>query len=346
MNKIKLIFSLSVILLIASCKKETTIKEEYNPPQPKLYGTWQVVNTNPSVTTTTYYVFPNDGKNYAYLLTLEKDGFKSRQAYAYKATENQVNFYYYLYNYTVSNDTLTLYNTPSNYSTFTKVTNPSFTPDNWMGSFTYAKTLTPPRAMNSSYLKPFGIDGDNIYPTGYNGSAYYVYKYNTVSQQYTDSGSIAINASTYFKSPLIYYGFNNNNFLWKTTGLTGGSTISTNQLNYTNTISANPNSGVIYAFVSNGSMYSGTEGSTFNQLFDFNSTGIYNVLYYKNDEFLALRNDCIVRVKISPSYQVLSVYQGKANFSPYVLSTNGVDVWLYGYDNLTSDYKLIKVNLN
>ncbi|MDI1234183.1 MAG: hypothetical protein PSX81_07875 [bacterium] len=187
MKNIKLFVSLSVIVLLAACKKETTIKEEYNPPQPKLFGTWQQINTNPSNTTISYYIFPNYGANYAYILTLESDGFKSKQGYAYKATENQLNIFYYLYNYSVANDTLKLYTSPGVFTALKKVASPSFTPANWMNTYSTLKTLVPPRAMNSSSLKSFGIEGDNIYPCGYNGSSYNVYKFNTVSQQYTDS---------------------------------------------------------------------------------------------------------------------------------------------------------------
>jgi len=344
MNKILLIFAITILTLIASCKKETTIKEEYNPPQPKLYGTWQVISVPPS-TSNSYYVFPNDASNFGYILTIDKDGFKSQQTFTYKATENQINMYYYLYNYTVANDTMKMFSAPGVYSAYVKISNPAFTKDNWNSTFSSLKRLTPPRGFTTSTSRSFGINGDFIYPNGMNGSGTYVYKYNTLTQQYIDSISVSANTSTYFKSPSLYYGLYGNFMLYKTADMSPSATpISTNLLNYCDNVSANASSGVIYAFLSNAHLYSGTEGSNFNDLFDLTSYSVSNVLYYKNDEFLGLKGGYIIRFKISPKFTILDSYLSIPNFNVYALSSNGSDTWVYGYNYAINDYQLMKIN--
>ena len=346
MKKIKILFGLAVVLLSASCTKETTIKEEYNPPQASLYGTWKQIFATPT-TNETYYVFNNDGSNFSYFLSKDQYGFKTKESYPFKATDKQVNVSYYLYNYTVVNDTLTLYQTPSSYTRYLKVANPTFTPTSWTSSLKVLRNVELPRGVNYNTVRSFGIDGDFLYLCGYNGMGYYVYKFNSLTNQYTDSLNVPNVATTYYKSPYVYYGFDASNKIFKTTGLAPSSAdVSSNNIDYTYSLSMNPNSGVFYAFNVNQKLFSGTEGSNFNLLFDFNTYGASYVMYDKNDEFIGLKNGAVTRMKISPTFSVISNFDQLSNYYTYVLSSNGTDTWLFCYNNNTSSYQLVKVSLN
>jgi len=346
MKKIKILFGLSVVLLMAACTKKTTITEEYNPPQATLFGTWKLMSENVN-NGENYYVFANDGSNFAYYLMKDVNGFKSKDVYAFKATDKQINVNYALYNYSVVADTLILYESPSTYNKYLRVVNPTMTPSNWTNSLKAIRRIELPRAVSYGTIRPFGIDGDNLYLCGYNGSGYYVYKYNSLTNQHLDSISVPSVATTYYKSPSVYYGFDANNKIYKTTGLVGPTiAVSLNDINYTYALSMNPSSGVFFAFSNNSSLLSGTDGSNFNTLFSFSNYGVNYVLYDKNDEFMGLRNGSIVRMKISPSFSVVNSYDRLPGFYTYAYSSNGTDTWLFGYNNQTSTYQLVKVNLN
>lgn len=346
MKNIKLILGLSAVFLFAACTKKTTITEEYNPPQATLFGTWKMMSENVN-NGESYYVFANDGSNFAYNLMKDINGFKSKDVYAFKATDKQINVNYTLYNYTVVADTLTLFETPTVYNKYVRVVNPTMTPSNWTSSIKAIRRIELPRTVSYGTIRTFGIDGDNLYLCGYNGSSYYVYKYNSLTNQFLDSIAVPNVASTYFKSPTVYYGFDANNKIYKTTGLVAPTTaVSLNDINYTYALSMNPSSGVIFAFTSNSALLSGTDGSNFNSLFSFGNYGVSYVQYDKNDEFVGLRNGNIVRMKISPSFSVVNSYDRLSGFYTYAFSTNGNDTWMFGYNNQTSTYQLVKVNLN
>lgn len=346
MKKIKILLGLAVVLLAAGCTKKTTITEEYNPPKATLFGTWKLLSENVN-NGDNYYVFANDGSNFAYYLVKDINGFRSKEAYAFKATDKQINVNYNLYNYTVIADTLTLFESPAVFTKYVRVVNPTMTPSNWTGNVNAIRKIELPRAVSYSSIRTFGIDGDILYLCGYNGSSYYVYKYNTITNQHLDSIVVPNVASTYFKSPTVYYGFEANNKIYKTTGLVGPTTaVSLNDINYTFALSMNPSSGVLFAFSNNSTLLSGTDGSNFNSLFSFNNYGVNYVQYDKNDEFMGLRNGNIVRMKISPSFSVVNSYDKLAGFYSYTFSTNGTDTWLFGYNTQTSTYQLVKVNLN
>lgn len=89
MKKIKILLGLSVVLLMAACTKETTIKEEYNPPQPKLYGTWKMENNSTS-TNEYYYVFTEDGSNYVHTLVKDNNGLNTKNRLHLKPQTNKL----------------------------------------------------------------------------------------------------------------------------------------------------------------------------------------------------------------------------------------------------------------
>lgn len=344
--KHKLLITIALVLLIInSCTKKETIIQEYNPPQPSLFGTWKMLSQTSS--DTTFYVFNNDGTNFMYLLSKSTYGFKSSQGYAYKATDKQLQVYSSLFNYKVSNDTLYLIESTNTTYKLLKIKNSGFSTTNWLSASSMNKTMNMPRGTLFN-TRPFAVDGNYLYMYGNNNGYEAVYKFNHTTEIYEDSGSVSKPASTCFKAGTLYTAFDNGNYnIYKSSTTTIGSMsiISNNTLPYANTISVNPNSGVIYAYCSNNKIYSGTENSTFNELFDFSTYGVNNVLYYKNDEFLCLRNNTIHKIVIAPSFKVVTSYQALPNFSIYQLSTNGSDVWCYGYDNTNGNYKLVKVSL-
>lgn len=331
------------LFVLNSCTKKETIIQEYNPPQPKLFGTWKLIGQNSS--DTNYYVFPDDGSNFMYLLTVSPNNFRNSQGYAYKATDNQLQVFSTLLNYKVSNDTLYLMESPNISTKLVKISNPSFTPANFMNASSVVKKINVPRGIGSN-TRPFGIEGNYLYIYGNQNGNEYIYKFNSSTELHEDSGGVSEPASTCIKAGTIYTAFDNGNYnIYKsaTTAIGSMSIISNNTLPYANAISVNPNSGVIYAYTNDAKIYSGTENSTFNELFNFASYGVYNVLYYKNDEFLCIRNNNICKVSIAPNFKVLANYQPIPGFSIYQLSTNGTDVWCYGYDSISGTYKLVKV---
>lgn len=333
------------LFILNSCTKKETIIQEYNPPQPKLFGTWKLIGQTSS--DTNYYVFPNDGSNFMHLLTNSNYNFKTSQIFAYKATENQLQVYSTLLNYKVSNDTLYLMENPNVSTKLVKINNPSFTPANWMSASSVAKKINIPRGIGYN-TRPFGIDGNYLFMYGNENGNERIFKFNSSTEQHEDSGLVSEPASTCIKSGTMYTAFDNGNYnIYKslTSSIGSMSTISNNTLPYANAISVNANSGVIYVYTNDAKLYSGTENSTFNELFNFASYGVNNVLYYKNDEFLCLRSNNICKVSIAPNFKVLANYQSIPGFSIYQISTNGTDVWCYGYDNNTGTYKLVKVNI-
>jgi hypothetical protein len=344
--KHKLLITIALgLLVLNSCTKKETIIQEYNPPQPSLYGTWKMLNQTSS--DTSYYVFNNDGTNFMYLLSKSSYGFKSSQGYVYKATDKQLQVYSSLFNYKVSNDTLYLMESPSTTYKLLKMNNSGLNTANWLSASSMNKSMNMPRGTLFN-TRPFAIEGNYLYLYGNDNSNERVYKFNHTTELYEDSGSVSEPASTCIKAGNLYTAFDNGNYnIYKssTSSIGSMSIISNNTLPYANTISINPNSGVIYAYCNDNKIYTGTENSTFNELFDFSPYGINNVLYYKNDEFLCIRNSTIHKIVIAPSFKVITSYQPIPNFSIYQLSTNGTDVWCYGYDNTTGTYKLVKLTI-
>ncbi|MEZ4805725.1 MAG: hypothetical protein R2852_09650 [Bacteroidia bacterium] len=342
MKKITIVSILvGFLVLLGSCKKtETnTIIQEYNPPKATLFGTWKVITAGSN---DQYYVFQDDGSNLYYILTEDQNGFRTMGDAAFSATVNQVYLQYVLYNYWLSNDTLTFASSSSNMMKFMRVDSPKFTPMTWMGSTMIDRNLAPPRGFSSTNLS-FGIQGDFLYPYSVNSGSSYIYQYNTLTEKYVDSLGVSKPATSYFNSGDLYVGFNGGTFNIYKGNMASISSISSNTISNVLAVSLNSSSGVIYAFNSQRRMYTGLANSSFSELFDFSTYGVNTVVYYKNDEFLCVKNNRIYRIKISPSFEVLESYNAPSGVSYYTISTNGTDVWAYGYDSNYSSNRLMKV---
>ena len=335
-----------ILILLNACKKEVTIKEEYNPPQPEIYGTWRMIANNS--TDTVYYVFTNDGANILQYLQVDTVGFRTIRGVAYWASKNQVYYSNTLWNYKITSDTLSLSEITTINLKFVRVKNPGFTPENWLSDISVISKFTLPK--NFTDPPTFGIDGPILYLSRYNDnvSKYYVYKYNIVSKKYEDSVEVLGLASTYFISPNIYYSYGSNNFyLHKSNGLHSALTpISSAFVNSSKNISVNKLTGDIYAYSYWNELKSGKEGDFFNTIYDFSGRGCSNVVYFKDDEFLCLRGNNISRMKINGSLKVVASYDFIVNYGFYSLSTNGDDIYVFAYNYVENKFELLKVKLN
>lgn len=346
MKKLKLILFFFAFLWMSACKETTIVKEEYNPPAPRMLGTWKYTNINAAISES-YLVFSDNGSNLAYILTKDTSGFATKETFTYKADDKLVYVFNGLYNYDVRNDSLFMQPNGNPIEKYVKVNAPNFTPSNWTNSISIMKRLQLPRGVNYNTIRPFGIDGDILYLCGTNTLGNYVYKYNTLTNTFMDSISIPNIASLFYKAPNLYYGFQSYSKIYKTSGLTLPSAmVSTNDINYTQALSLNPNSGVIYAMESSANLYAGTDGSNFNAIFNSSFYSISNVLFFQNDEFIGLKNNTIARFKINPKVSAIKTYDTPAGFYTYVLSSNGSDHWLFGWNSVISNYELVKINLN
>lgn len=344
MKNITNIISASFLLMlcIQGCKKETVVKP-YSPTTPTLYGTWQTINTDISNNEKEYFIY-SSADNFGYILTEDEFGFRESEGYTFSATDKQFNFGGSLKNYSVKGDTLKVYESLNSFKTLVKISNPSFNYENWTNTVDVSRNISAPDDINSS--RSFGINGDFLY---FYNSAYAdrVYKLNTLNNKYVDSMDVSTTCGLYYKSGTIYYGFNNTNFIFKSTELQSATLnkISTNKLYYVYTMSFNGNSNTIYAYQSNDIMFAGTEDGTFSELFKFSDYNTSSVVYYKNDEFLAIKDYKLYRVKISPTFKVVASYKLNG-YDINNISTNGVDVWACAEDNNTYNNVFLKLNLN
>jgi hypothetical protein len=342
MKKITIVSVLvGFLVLLGSCKKtETnTIIQEYNPPLATLFGTWKMINTS---STDQYFVFPNDKSNLHYQLIEDVNGFRTMFDAAFNATVNQVFLQGSLYNYSESNDTLILTSNSSNMMKFMRIDSPSFTPMTWMKPTMLDRSIELPRGFGSTNVS-IGIQGDFLYPYAVNSGSAYIYQFNTLTGKYVDSTGVGKPACTYFNSGDLYVGFNGGTYnIWKG-NMASISPVSSNTILNVNAVSLNPSSGVIYAYNSARKMYTGLANSNFSELFDFSTYYLNTVVYYKNDEFLCIKNGRLYRIKISPSFEVLESYNTPSGVNYYTVSTNGTDIWVYGYDSNYGSNRLMKV---
>lgn len=341
-------FIIILLLLVQSCTKEVITKKEFIPATAPsaLYGTWKRINNNPADLNSFYFIISSND-NIIYTLSEDKYGYRTIYSYASNANNKQLNIGGGLYNYTIINDTLKLKSQPNEIFNCVKVSNPNFTPNNWVKKAVILKSINMPN--NTDAYKSIGINGDNLYfgNTTYGNK---VYKFNTLTQQYIDSIIIGINGvSNFYKNGTLFYGFEDNARLAKTTELQFATAafLSLNQLSNIQSMSYNGTSNTFYAFNNNNyELYAGSEGGNFNLLTDFRANNYPNsVVYYGNDEFLAIYSGSLCKIKISPTFKITESYQLN-NYSIYSVSTNGTDVWAKVYNSISDNYEFLKLNIN
>ncbi|MCC7296936.1 MAG: hypothetical protein IT244_01280, partial [Bacteroidia bacterium] len=185
-----LAYMAAALLLLQACrKKEITIIEQDNPPDLQIYGTWLLQNTDANDTSKTYMVLTDKQTNYYYMLYQDKWGFKTKSSGIFFATENtlDLNDDYNRRNYKKVNDTLWLSEAVGATEKYVKQNNTTITYDNWTKQIKIRKTITAPSHFQVYSNNTIGVNGDDLYFNPYNSNHNKIYKYNTVTQKYTDS---------------------------------------------------------------------------------------------------------------------------------------------------------------
>lgn len=351
----KYIISLSIIaLVLASCTKEVVTETKttvpYKGPTLGVYGTWKVVESNNN--NIEEYFIINKDNNFVVNLTNRDEGFKRDYTSVYDADEKTFNWDGWLLNYMIVGDTMTWMTSPTvvEYK-MVKDNSSGVTEDNWTKKLNLASAgVMRPEGMNV-YNYGFGVRGDFLYISGYR-LGYYIYEMNGLNGQLIDSLSFVTRAAIAYRpsnNNLYYARASGTDNMKKSVGIGGVATdLSTNALNSVRSISLNPSSGTVYAFNSNRILYAGTEGGNFTELSDLSTLQTYlnSLVYYKNDEFLTIRNSTIYRVKIAPSFSVVQSYRRDATFSIDNIGTDGSTIWVYGYNQFTGENEYRKVTLD
>lgn len=344
------ILSIAILSLFAlvACNKETTTIKQYTPPSApeEFYGTWQIINKDINAKTKEYFIFIKDD-NYFYMLSEDENGFKRMSDAAFAPSDKQLNFGEGIYNYIIKNDTMFLtYSKDGNVFSAVKYKGSDINKNTWIKKGVITRTVDAPKGI--VYENTIGINDDflYLYSSIYGGGK--VYKYNTLNNKFVDSVSAA-SVSLFYKNGFTYYGFSISNTLVKTSELLSAtaSSISTNNLFNVGSLSINGTSNTIYAYEkSSKKLFVGVEGGAFSELYDFVDIGsVKSVVYYGNDEFLIVKDYRLFKVKISPTFKVISSYQlDNIDGNIYSVSTNGIDIWCTAYYN--NKYQYYKLNLN
>ncbi len=344
-NKILCLITVGFVFLAACSKKETVA---YNPPAATLYGTWLVVNTPVSDSTHYYYVFPNDGSNYFYQLSEDKYGFREIIATGvFSATDKQVTLGAMgVLNYRSTNDSLILNVSPSSEVVALRVTNPAFTEKTFLHELPILKTgKAMPGLGNFDY--GFGFNGDTMFFNYTIMGAIRGYKYDLDNDTILDFWALGANGSLHYNAGLIFHAYSINFRLAKKQDVHSASInyASANQLTDIRNLSMNTSSNFIFAYQFDKNMYTGVDGGTFTQFYDFTNYSADHVVYYNSDVYLLQRGNYLYKVKIAPAFHVLSSYKLPNAYTLNVMASNGSEVWVYAKNNSTSNYEFLKVSL-
>lgn len=355
----KYIISLSIIaIVLVSCTKEVVTEKKttvpYVPPTLGIYGTWKVTQNNNSGNAEEIIIISKDD-HYIYDLTKDIEGFKSNYISIYDADDKTINWDGYFLNYKITGDTMTWMTTPTNVEyKMVKDNSGSVTIDNWTKKMNISSTGVLAE-IGSDYdfnNYGFGVKGDLLYISGSLFGQYKIYELNALNGKLTDSVNYISSAAVAYRasSNSFYYGRTSaSDKLKKAIGIGGALTdLSTNSISSARNISYNASSGTIYVFNSNRKLYAGSEGGNFTELADLSTitSSFYEMMYYKNDEFLVRRNSTIYRVKISPTFTVVESYGRDYNFSIRNFGTDGTTIWVYGRNEMTDNYEYRKVTLD
>jgi len=357
MNKNILLIVLVAAVIVGACKKEVinnTIVTEVKPvPNMKLNGVWKSNDFDSNSNSLQYFAIDlstNSGVEYS-----NESGVKNKWTFVLNATQELLDRSGRLYKYTLSNDTLRMFRSPTS-SVQVFLLDSMSSVANWVGSVQVDQTVETPHGINGSNSYGFGIDGNDLYFWARRYANAGMYLLNAASQTLTDSvmGSATPTSAFFDKgnNKFIYGNAQSGSNLVKTTGFNSSSSnLSTNNLGVAvQNISFNGSSGTVYAYSrSNSNMYVGTDGGAFTTLADLdNLQNIYlnHLCYYKNDEFLAVTNSQIIRCKIAPKFEIIKSYERLNNFGLSALSTNGTDIWVFGQNyNGNNKYEYRKITL-
>jgi hypothetical protein len=354
----KYIISLSIIaIVLASCTKETVTEKKttvpYVAPALGIYGTWKVTQSSNSGSAEEYMIITK-GDNFIYNFTKDMAGFKEDYVSIYDADDKTFNWDGWLVNYKIIGDTMTWMTSPTTVEyKMVKDNSGTVTIDNWAKNLNIASTGVLAEFGSDFSLDNygFGVKGDFLYISGRRGGQYRIYELNTLNGQLVDSVNYFTRAAIAYRgsSSSLYYGrASGTDKIKKSAGLGGAeSDLSTNTISNARNISYNASSGTVYVYNSNRVLYAGSDGGNFSELADLStlSTSFYEMMYYKNDEFIVERNSTLHRVKIAPTFTVVESYKRDNNFRIYNFGTDGSTIWVYGRNNMTNNNEYRKVTL-
>ncbi len=365
MNTKLLFVALLPLFILGGCTKETTetktttVNKAYETPAYPFWGLWQVINSDPSDTSKSYFQL-NKETGYCAEMSTEDNGLRRLEYSTISGDDKLVRFAWNAYApYTVMGDTMVVYNgwTPGTIEARLKrVPDGTITPEAWMPNMNFVRKVTIPYAgFSFNTNSSFGIDGDFLYVNHRFNGTYKFYKLNTLNGMYVDS----VNAPFTSYYAMHYKGSSNKLYhtrysgtynMLQRVGLMGAnSNLSSNSLGSIRAISTNGASGTVYATTSNGQIYSGSEGGNFSSLYSF--TGQYPrcIVYYKSDQFLGVYNGTLVLFEISPNFKIIKQYKlVDENANGYLsesIATNGNDIWVMAYNNSSNSYSYYKVTL-
>lgn len=335
-----LISALAILTFIGSCTKKTTVYKAYVPPDATLYGVWKLPQTSGIDSTISYLYFPKDGSNYFYQYMQDKFGYRiGSEGGVFNASNSQLIISSGgIFNYTVKNDTLTLFQSKNEKYILTKVPLSELDPSNFLVNLHAAKTY--PSLLNNHYSGySLGFDNDTIYLASNN----YLYKWDMANRKALDSFYNNPRSFFYLKNTGLYQGVNGSDYL-KKGSFSAPTSVSANKLVNVTTLSYNKTSNLLYAFQSTGELYSGSEGGTFSKVFDFSKQNTNGVFYYDEDTYLVLKDNQVHKVKVSPKFQVLESYYLEG-YLIYNMSYHDHTLWVLAQNNFTNNSEFIKFDI-
>lgn len=303
---------------------------------PNIYNKWQVVSGLPG---TKYVIIKND--NSFYQLDSAAYGFKDLYSDMAFITGSQIACFS-LYNYSISNDTLTLTNS---YGTVILKKNPN-APDEtqWVTVVTEIDSIANPVATGDG-RQDIGFDGTNILWTGdYNSTT--VYKINPAT--HAISGTLPL--STNYSGGQINYAASNiwiaNNTIVDKVNPANGSVISTSP-----TLSTN-GSITGMALAGQNLWYSNWQGNvstwdiisnTITPQFQCRATG----MEYVNGYLYLFRDNSIYKCQLTPFFAAVTTYtipsiDGGNNGG---ITYDGSKFWVVKYNYSQNTYSLVKLSI-
>ncbi|HNW89841.1 MAG TPA: hypothetical protein PKN48_09265 [Bacteroidales bacterium] len=339
--KAALLFSLTFIMLM-SCKKEgpegpagpagpTGPTTAVNPA---IYGKWQVTSGLPN----TKYIILKSNNN-IYRLDSAAYGFKSLLSDMALLTYTQINAFFVTYNYSITNNTLTL----SNLNGTIVLTKNDNAPDEteWVTTLNITDSIASPTGGDGR--QDIGFDGTDILWTS-TSSSNILYKINPVTHAVTN-----FNLSSSY-----YYGCTNYSagFLWISDGntidkvnATSGAVLSTSPVLSSIQITADALIGQDMWYCNwNGDVYTwNISTNVITPQFGLSVSG----MEYTGGFLYLFHNHMIYKCQLSPFEAITTYYIQSENVSGNNggLTFDGANFWVVGYHNNTGEHKLYRLGI-
>ncbi|MEO6239809.1 MAG: hypothetical protein ABIQ40_00670 [Bacteroidia bacterium] len=344
--KTRILFSFILLTSIFSaCKKEGPSGPAGPPgspgvngigsPDPNIYNKWQVISGLPN---TKYVIIKSD--NSYFQLDSNAYGFKNLSSDAALITGSQIACFN-LFNYIISNDTLTLVNL---YGTVILKKNTN-APDEtqWVLPFTEIDSIASP-VTNGDGREDLGFDGTNILWTA-DASSNAIYKINPTT--HSVAGTVPL-TNTYYYGQVNYAAANiwiSNNATVDKVNPSNGNVISTSP---TLTTVTGPLTGM--ALAGQNLWYCDWQGNI--STWDIISNAITPQLQYRtegmeyvNGYLYMTKGNKIYKCELSPTFKVVASYAGDNNASYQGITYDGSHFWVVKYNYNQNNYSLVKLSI-